>query len=144
MSAIGTEQTWVSALHMSAFGGTADWVRFSFNKPNKIRHFLQSIFPATRAGKTMGRPVVAYAHGPPAYVGKAGPRSDVTIPSLFWGQQNLPSLCDLLHIWHSPLLLVCKHANRGNRLRGTGISSRWHADDRNHDLDCCSGSPSSQ
>src|SRR5262249_3087988 len=50
-------------------------------------------------------------------------------------------LCDLLHIWHSPLLLVCKHANRGNRLLGTGIGSRWHPDDRNHDLDCCSGSP---
>jgi len=56
-------------------------------------------------------------------------------------RQTLPSLCDLVHIWNSPLLLVCKHANRGNKLRGTGISSWWHADDRNHDLDCCSGSP---
>ena len=56
-------------------------------------------------------------------------------------RQTLPSLCDLVHIWNSPLLLVCKHANRGNRLLGTGISFRWHADDRNHDLDCGSGSP---
>jgi hypothetical protein len=24
---------------------------------------------------------------------------------------------------------------------GTGIGSRWHADDRNHNLECCSGSP---
>ena len=28
-----------------------------FTRSNKIRHFLQSIFPATPAGKTMGRSV---------------------------------------------------------------------------------------
>src|SRR5262249_19688324 len=77
--------------------------------------------------------------GQSAYVGKAVVTS--LFRSLFWGRQNLSSLCDLLHKWHSPLLLVCKHANRGNRLLGNGIGSRWHADDRNLDLDCCSGSP---
>jgi hypothetical protein len=40
---------------MSAFGGKADRARLILAYPNKIRHFLQSIFPATPAGKTMGR-----------------------------------------------------------------------------------------
>jgi hypothetical protein len=31
--------------------------RLLLNRANKISHFLQSIFPATRAGKIMGRPV---------------------------------------------------------------------------------------
>ena len=42
---------------MSAFGGTADRARLLLARPNKIRYFLQSIFPANRAGKIMGRPV---------------------------------------------------------------------------------------
>jgi hypothetical protein len=42
---------------MSAFGGTADKTRLPLNRANKIRHFFQSIFPATPAGKIMGRPV---------------------------------------------------------------------------------------
>src|SRR5262249_50288541 len=37
-----------------------------------------------------------------------------------------------------PSLKICKSRHR---LLGTGIGSRWYADDRNHDLDCCSGSP---
>ena len=42
---------------MSAFGGTADRAAASPRPPNKIRQFLQSIFPASRPGKIMGRPV---------------------------------------------------------------------------------------
>jgi hypothetical protein len=42
---------------MSAFGGTADRAQLLRARLNKIRHFLQSIFPASGAGKTMGRPV---------------------------------------------------------------------------------------
>src|SRR4029453_15978083 len=42
---------------MAAFGGTADRAAASPRPPNKIRQFLQSIFPASRPGKIMGRPV---------------------------------------------------------------------------------------
>jgi hypothetical protein len=39
-------------------------VRLPFTNPNKTRHFLQSIFPATEAGKIMGRPVRGEFNGP--------------------------------------------------------------------------------
>ena len=56
MSAIGTKRTSLVALHMSAFGSTADRPRLLLGNPNKIRHFLQSVVPVNRAGTTMGRP----------------------------------------------------------------------------------------
>jgi hypothetical protein len=43
-------------LSICPLSGTADRGRLLPVCSNKIRHFLQSIFPASRAGKTMGRP----------------------------------------------------------------------------------------
>ena len=56
MSAVGTKRTWATALHMSAFGGTADRAQLLRIRLNKIRHFLQSIFPASAACKGWLRP----------------------------------------------------------------------------------------
>ena len=47
----------IAAPHMSAFGGTAYRARLLLARPNKIRHFLQSIFPATtNARDSLPRP----------------------------------------------------------------------------------------
>src|SRR5437660_7687345 len=57
MSSNGPKRTFRHTQPMSAFGGTADRARLILAYPTKIRHFFQSIFPATTPGKTMGRPV---------------------------------------------------------------------------------------
>jgi hypothetical protein len=135
---------------MSAFGVKRIGHGFPSATPIKSGTFCKVSSQQTELGRLWEDPrgvksggsLGGLRSGQSAYVGKAGPPVVTSLfRSLFWGRQNLPSLCDLLHIWHLPLLLVCKHANRGNRLLGTGIGSRWHADDRNLDLDCCSGSP---